>query len=313
MHESETLMKEVTVGAAGICCLDYLVRSPWPARQGTEVRVKDMTIQGGGLVGTAAVAAARLGAKCRLWSLLGEDAAAEPILEGLRQEQIDVGGVQKVKGGSPFSFIHVDETSGERTIFHHEARGLKRDFGASLAGIAECEVLLIDDYYLDLSLAAAAAARKAGVPVVADATPGERNRDLLRRVDVMIAPQEFVRVGGFGEKPEASLDAIHAMGPTTAVITMGRKGCMYSERTGRGTGRAYEVQAVDTTGAGDVFHGAFAFAMAQKWELGRCADFAAATAAIKCTKPGGRTGIPTLKTVLDFLKANSSLDWKHFG
>jgi len=69
------------------------------------------------------------------------------------------------------------------------------------------------------------------------------------------------------------------------------------------------VDVVDTTGAGDTFHGAFAYGVARGWDTERCGEFAAAVAAIKCTMPGGRTGLPTLQKALEFLRSRGRLDW----
>ena len=77
----------------------------------------------------------------------------------------------------------------------------------------------------------------------------------------------------------------------------------FSAPSGRGSGKAFEVDVVDTTGAGDTFHGAFAFGVACGWQIAKCAEFASAVAAINCTKPGGRTGLPTLDQTSEFLKA----------
>lgn len=299
------------IAGAGIACLDHIIvapQIPW----GDSARVTSYHQQGGGLVATAIVACARLGARCRLFSLLGDDQIGRQILDELLAEGVDCGGVGQVAGGeSPFSFIHVDEHSGERTIFHRSARGLEwREAESSLEAIGECGALLVDDYYHDLALAASAYARQRRVPVVADMTPQARNEDLMHQVDVLIAPRHFARKLGKEDDLDGALDAIHAFGPTTAVITLGESGWVYSNATGKGAGSAFRVDVVDTTGAGDVFHGAFAYGLALGWETARCCEFASAVAAIKCTKPGGRTGLPSLPQTLDFLRSNTTVyEW----
>lgn len=99
------------------------------------------------------------------------------------------------------------------------------------------------------------------------------------------------------------------LGPETVLITLGAKGWIGAGRDGFIRGEAFAVEAVDTTGAGDAFHGGFAYGIARKWEIGRCTEFAAAVAALKCTQVGGRTGLPALQRTLDFLKKNGRLDW----
>ena len=298
------------VSGAGVCCLDHIFVAPRIVWGGT-AKVEEYRVQGGGLVGTALVACARLGATCFLFSFLSHDEVGAQVASELAAEGIKLEGVAGIpEGTSPFSFIHVDSRSGERTIFHRPAAGLERAVLPDLSRIAECDVLLVDDYYPDLALAAARTAHRAGVPVVADLTVSlNKCPELFPEISILIAPRAFAaQIGYAGDLPGA-LQAIHKLGPETAIITLGREGYLYSSPEGQGEGKAFKVAAVDTTGAGDAFHGAFAYGLAQHWEIQRCAEFAAAVAAIKCTKPGGRTGLPTFLQAVHFLKVNGRLDW----
>lgn len=292
------------VAGAGICCVDYIVTSP-QVDYGDTALVSRYEVQGGGLIGTALVACARLGAGCDILSVLGDDDVGEQILTDLRAERIGSGHVVRMPGGeSPFSFIHVDDKSGERTIFHRSGKGLSpssQDISAVVS--PDWDSLLVDDIYLDLSIAAAGAAHQQGVPVVADLIPDARNASLLAMVDVLIAPRHYARQLGYEDNLDAALDAIHALGPTTAVVTLGADGWVCSDSIGRCSGQAFNVDVVDTTGAGDTFHGAFAYALARGWTTRRCCEFSSAVAAIKCTKPGGRTGLPSLDQVEAFMRA----------
>ena len=306
---TERLNTAPHIAGAGVCCLDHIVIAPQIA-WGESTHVSNYFAQGGGLVATALVACARLGARCDLFSLVGDDQVGDQIVAELVAEGVATAGVMRIEGSSPFSLIHVDEHSGERTIFHRTGRGLEWHPGAhDLRAIGKCDVLLIDHVYPALALAAADEARAHGVPVVADVMPSARNAELLRRVDVLIAPRHFARAIGCKGDLDAALDAIHELGPTTAVITLGADGWVSSDSSGRGRGSAFQVEVVDTTGAGDVFHGAFAYGLARGWDTARCAEFASAVAAIKCTKPGGRTGLPSLAQAVAFLRERSRLDW----
>ncbi|MCE5199422.1 MAG: PfkB family carbohydrate kinase [Armatimonadota bacterium] len=295
------------VAGAGVCCVDYIVVAP-QIKWGDSIHMTDYLVQGGGLTGTAMVACARLGAKCDMLTMLGDDQAGDQIANELEGEGVALDHVVRTPGGmSPFSFVHVDQNTGERTIFHHPATGLHLDPDLPiLENAVQWDALLVDAYYLDLAMMASKAANERGVPVVADIIPNERNAALLRQVDVLIAPRHYARKIGCGDNLDAALDAIHDLGPTTAVITLGSDGWVYSDPSGRGSGNAFKVDVVDTTGAGDTFHGAFAYGLASKWDTRRCAEFASAVAAIKCTKRGGRTGIPSLKQVEEFVTAYQS-------
>ena len=216
------------MAGAGICCVDYIVVSP-QVHWGDTVEVSDYIVQGGGLVGTAMVACARLGAKCELLSLVGDDNAGKEIIAGLVSEGVPSDGIQTVEDGkSPFSFIHVDADDGERTIFHRQAAGLGFDPARfSTEAAANWGVLLVDGYYPDLSVFAARAARENGVPVVADLIPGEENAELLKLVDVLIAPRHYARQIGCEINLDLAFEAIHKLGPTTALITLGADGWIF--------------------------------------------------------------------------------------
>jgi sulfofructose kinase len=293
---------------AGICCLDYIATAPRPQWGGT-TRINNYLRAGGGLVATALVACARLGAQTELISMLGGDKVGGEILEGLRREDLGVAHVKRSKEGlSPFSFIHVDERHGDRTIFHHPGRGLTHH--VDLAVLDGADVLLVDDYYPELVREVVPKAREKGIPIIADTSPTEKDRDWLAQVDILIAPNDYFNTGDFGYDLDRALDTIHDYGPSTAVITQGAEGWAASHQGNRYRGPAFNVDAVDTTGAGDVFHGAYAFAVAQGWDIPKCAEFSSAVSALKCTQPGGRAGIPNLIQALDFLKEKSVNNWK---
>jgi sulfofructose kinase len=305
--------KDPQIAGAGVCCLDYIFYAP-QVPWGETTQVEESREQGGGLVGTALVACARLGASCLLFSFLSHDEVGVRIASELAAEGIKLEGVAGIPDGtSPFSFIHVDRRSGERTIFHRAASGLERTALPDLGRIQDCDALLVDDYYPELALAAARTARRNGIPVVADLTMmPKKNLELFREISGLIAPRSFAVQIGYGEDLPGALQAIHWLGPEIAMITLGREGYVYSSPEGRGRGKAFKVDVVDTTGAGDAFHGAFAYGLARHWEVRRCAEFSAAVAAIKCTKPGGRTGLPTLPQTIHFLKRNGRLSWSGF-
>ena len=304
------MVASVSIAGAGISCLDQIVRAP-QVNWGETGAVSEYFVQGGGLVATAMVACARLGACCELFSPLGDDFTGQEIAKELVSEKVHLRLPLTPGGKSPFSFIHIDEHSGERTIFHRSSVGLATDLKkVDFSVIATCGALLVDDIYPDMALAAAKAARAAGVPVVADLIPNEKNRELLQSVDVLIAPRHYAQQLGLTDNLDAALAAIHRLGPTTAVIPLGTAGWVFSDPTGTGRGAAFPVEVVDTNGAGDTFHGAFAFGLAQGWETARCAEFAAAAAALKCTRLGGRTGLPTLAQAIAFLKARSTQKWE---
>jgi len=104
---------------------------------------------------------------------------------------------------------------------------------------------------------------------------------------------------GLGER--AALEKMMGYGPEAAVVTLGERGCVALSDGEFIEEKGFEVDSVDTTGAGDVFHGAFLYAVLREWDIRRCCVFANAVAAMKCRRLGGRTGIPALAEALEFL------------
>jgi ribokinase len=160
---------------------------------------------------------------------------------------------------------------------------------------------------MDAALQACAWAREAGVAVVADAeVHHERMAELLERCDVIIPSEDFAceatAASDYRDAARAMFDRHAQSSPRpVVVVTAGTRGCFGVSRAGEFHQPAFRVPVVDTTGCGDVFHGAFIYAMCQGWDLPRCAQLASATAALKCRRLGGRAGIPTRVEVDAFL------------
>jgi len=305
------MSERIQVAAVGLACLDFLALARQAAVGGT-APMDRLLIQGGGLTATAAVAMARLGADVRLLTRVGDDDIGRQVLAELRDEGINLTGSLVIPGAAtPCSVIMVDPDAGDRTIYHFPGLGLDRDKSEpEVSFIASSRALVVDAFWREAALAAARAARAAEVPVVADFAPGADVEELAGLVDVFIVPESWCAAGGAARDCEEALRLLHSYGARIAVVTAGRLGCWYSGDGESGHHPAFEVEVVDTTGAGDVFHGAFAYALARKWEVARCVEFAAAAAALKCRALGGRTGIPSLAQTLEFLRANGRLDWR---
>ena len=304
----------------GLACLDYLFLAPW-AERGHYARVRDHVVCGGGLIGTAAAAAARLGARAEIWTWVGDDDEGGQVIAGLRAEGVDTTGVEVVPGArTPVSFVHVEEGTGERTIFHRPRLELPSDRADAVADRSlSCDVLLVDATWPEASKLAARRAREVGIPVVGDFRPegpGAELASLVTHLIVSHACGERLAPDGSWEE---RLRRLADFGPELAAITSGAEGCYYLEATaverkgphappssrpihpgpdlgGPGIRHqpAFSVPVVDTTGAGDVFHGAFAYALARGWPSGESIAFASAAAALSCCSLGGRAGLPDL-------------------
>ena len=162
--------------------------------------------------------------------------------------------------------------------------------------VERAQILHTDGRFVEASLTAGRAARKAGVGVVADAdTFHEGLVDLARLSDYFIASEHFSASFLKKNSPAEACRRIVELGPRVAAVTLGGKGYV-ALAEGRLIERAAcPVQAVDTTGCGDVFHAGFIYGLFQNWEVTQILRFANAVAALKCRSLGGRKGIPTLK------------------
>ncbi len=126
--------------------------------------------------------------------------------------------------------------------------------------------------------------------------------ELVGLTDVLIASHNFASQFTGIDDPERAMGKMRSLGPEIVGITLGDDGCILSWENNIHREPAFAVNTVDTTGAGDVFHGAFIYGLLQGWPMDKIARFANAVAAMKCRKLGGRAGIPTLDEAMAFLK-----------
>ena len=288
--------KAPRVVGLGVACLDYLFVAEGVER-GAQARLVDYAVEGGGLVGTALVAAARLGARVEIVSWVGDDEAGRLVVEGLEAEGVDTSGVEVIRGGrTGVSFVRVEAGTGERTIHHRRGSPPPAEQVEKVAGLdIRAEAVLVDGVWPEASVGFARRAREAGTPVVGDFCPRAGLEELAALVTALIVPKSCGE--GLGASWEARLGALARYGPEFVGITAGEDGCHFLVRGEAKVQPAFAVEVVDTTGAGDVFHGAFAYGLAAGWGYERCVEFAAATAALSCRALGGRTGIPARQEV----------------
>ena len=295
------------LGAVAVDDLYYLDDFPRPDEK---VLVAASERQAGGLSGTALVAAARLGSSAAYAGTLGEDELSRYILDGLRSEGVSTEWAVHRPGARPYrSAIIVDMKTNSRTILSCTERVLGADPALPEESlILSSRVLFVDHTGLQGMLRAARIARRAGIPVVGDF---ERRYpapfdELLALTDHLVLPVEFARqLTGAGDGRTAA-EALWDRSRAAVVVTAGSEGCWYSsaERPGAALHQpAFRVRTVDTTGCGDVFHGAYAAGLSRGLGLAERVRLASATAAIKATRPGGQRGIPTRVEVEAFLKS----------
>jgi ribokinase len=126
--------------------------------------------------------------------------------------------------------------------------------------------------------------------------------ELARLCDYVVAGEQFSFDLGWDGRDESFSEIARSIGAPVVTVTRGERGSLTWRRGELLRQKAFPVQAVDTTGAGDVFHGGYVFGLLQGWELPAVLPFASAMAALKCTRPGGRSGIPDLPHTLKYLR-----------
>jgi sulfofructose kinase len=129
-----------------------------------------------------------------------------------------------------------------------------------------------------------------------------KRRELLPLVDYLVTNEECARRVAGRDDPERACRLMQEMGARVVVVTLGARGCVFADGGASGRMPAFEVEVVDTTGAGDCFHGAFCVGVVRGWSLQRSLEFASAASALKCRTLGGRAGLPTLDEVNAFLE-----------
>ncbi|MHB0885225.1 MAG: carbohydrate kinase family protein [Bacillota bacterium] len=289
----------VDLVAIGLAYQDLLLSVPRLPRSDESLPLSGLEFQGGGKVATAAVTAVRLGRSAAFVGPLGEDLFGQQILAGLRQEGVDVSHVQTKPGRtSPFSAVLVED-GGARSILWNDGGPAEFTLTDALhERIATARYLLLCEPY-PAALAAAAFARSAGVPVVLDADYHSPDVEgLLPLADICIASSAFAAAVAPGDPPEAALERLPS---PVSLITLGEGGVVGRTQTGTFRLPAFPVEAVDTTGAGDVFHGAYIAGLCYGYDHRLATIYASAVAALKCQTPGGRRGIPNHQQTIAFL------------
>jgi sulfofructose kinase len=289
----------------GLNAVDQLlVVSRYPSRGGKEA-IRSMQVLPGGQVATAMIACQRMGlARVRYIGKVGDDEFGRLSRRSIEESGVDCRYlVTSPDTPNQSAVILIDAVSGERTIFWQRSDRL--NFSAEeLPPDAYCcaPLLLIDGHDQDAAVRCAREAKSRGIATVLDVDRmRSRTRDLLPLIDFCIGSETFPRDLTGEEDLEAALLRAQEHCPGFIGATLGPAGVafVWDGRVHRVPG--CRVAAVDTTGAGDVFHGAFMYGLFQGWPLGRILPFANAAAALNCTALGARGGLRTAAEVQQFV------------
>lgn len=302
------------VGFGG-ATLDYICLVKSLASYNQATFISDLKFFGGGCVPTALVTLQRLGKKSAFISLLGDDWTGKEILKDLKEENIYCRKIKLYKGVlSPFSFIQVSRKFGKRAIAYYPGSSKLLKFNKSAEKlIKKGKILLISGLIPEEDLKVARYARKNGIKVMLDANIVLRyTKELLYFVDYLITSEAFLLEYSNSSDIGFSINKLYEdFKPEILVTTLGKKGSVAFIEGDVVYFDSFNVNVVDTTGAGDVYHGAFLFGILNGWDIKDTIVFSSAVSAIKCQSYGGRKGIPDYKTTIEFLKERG-IDLKGF-
>ncbi|MBV9518292.1 MAG: sugar kinase [Hyphomicrobiales bacterium] len=298
-----------TVLCVGIATLDYVYAVEGVPRRGEKYRAHDLVVIGGGTAGTAAHAIARLGGKAMLATRLGDDPTGDAIVAELQAAGVDCSLARRYSGlRSPSSAVLVDP-EGERLVTCYADVRTPDDASFLPCRLPEgTSAVLADVAWVTGARRLLLAAREFGVPGVID---GDRVVDDKSYFDIashVAYSAATVRTLTGLDDPAEALEVLARSARNWLCVTDGERGVWFTADGGIDHVPAYHIAALDTLGAGDVFHGALALALGEGVAERGAVSFANAAAALKCLRfGGGRIGAPSRPEVEAFMREQSTV------
>ena len=294
------------IAGIGANVLDTLYMVEKYPTEDTKMRADAVKTSGGGPCATGLVAASRLGASCAFIGNISDDNGGRFLQEDFKRYGVDTNCVTIKRGYDTFcSCIWLAGESASRTCVFYKGNVPPTEIDDTAAAvIAQADILMVDGNDLAAAVRGAEIAKKSGTKVLYDAGGlYDGIEKLLPYADILIPSEEFA-LGHTGEKvtENAAKVLFEAYSPEIVVITQGKKGgIIYDGKTAENY-PSFLVDAVDSNGSGDVFHGAFAFAVTHGMSYQKACTFSSAVSALKCTRLGAREGVPTYNETIIFLK-----------
>ena len=284
----------VDVVGLGLNATDTIIRLPHFPAFDSKVELLSADLRAGGQAASAMVACQSWGLRARYVGMVGDDNAARFQREEFARAGVEAHLLSVPSCASQIAFILVDEKTGERTVlWKRDARLAMKPADVKPDWIVRARALLVDGHDAEAATAAAQLARSAAIPVIADLDNLHGDvQVLLEYVDFLMASREFpARLLGQENLLQSLPEISRRFGCRVSGVTLGRLGALAWDGKQFLHCPGYRVNAVDTTGAGDIFHAGFLYALLQGWGLEQILEFSCAAAALNCTAIGARGGI----------------------
>ena len=295
-------------GAIEILCIGHaaydivLPLAAYPA-ENSKAEIPGLTSSGGGPAANAAHLLAAWGVGCAFAGVVGDDDYGRKILDEFKQARIDTSLTQcRRNQDTNLSIILVNQQNGSRTVINRKSASKPLTLDPDALNKINPRVLLFDGHELQASLAAIEKFPDA-VSILDAGSLREGTERLAREVDYLAASERFAsQVCGLDElesetNRQKCIRRLHQGKTYLVIVTLGENGLIYGDENGHRHLRAFPVDAIDTTAAGDLFHGALAYGILKKMPLLQALKLASLTAALSTTRPGGKTSIPRLSRV----------------
>ena len=295
----------IRVACIGITVMDRIYYIESLPTEGGKYVAKRYTEVGGGPAATAAVAAAKLGAKVDFIGRVGDDDTGNSLLMELESFGVNTRFTRRYKDAQSSQSAIMVDAQGERIIINYPSPDLLHDASwLNEIDFSQWDVVLADVRWHEGAKQAFTLARQSGVMTVldGDVTPQDISELVALSDHAVFSEPGLARLTGTKES-ESGLKQAKMLTNGSVYVTRGSEGCDWLKDNIMQHQPGFSVNVVDTTGAGDVFHGAIAFSLASADSQEEAIRFASGVAALKCTRPGGRAGIPTLDQTRTFLSA----------
>lgn len=285
---------------------DTLITLPYYPKEDTKLRADMVKESGGGPCATGLTAAAKLGESAAYIGNITDDAAGKYLIDDFKRYGVSDEYINIVPGCRSFtSYIWLSEQNASRTcVFEKGSVPALSLNSRQIQAIAGSRLLMVDGNDIEAAIEGAQIAKKSSVIVLYDAGGMYDGVDrLLPLADCLIPSEEFaLKLTGAANAEEAAKKLFNMYSPDVVVVTCGKKGGVCCDNKGVAQYPSFSVAAVDSNGAGDVFHGAYAFAVVNGMDHYKACIFSSAVSALKCTRLGAREGVPCYDEVVEFLK-----------